>query len=288
MSPAPPKPAREMSFWEHLDELRGALVRGAVVVVALMAGCFVFAARLQEFLIGPFTRAAARVGVGAGQLALLSPTEGFLVRMKLALFGGLLLGSPWFFWQLWSFISPGLHHQEKRLVLPVTAVASTLFLAGAAFGYVVMGPAVEFLLRFATPSIGNQWSLSSYLTFTVQIMFGLGLVFQLPLVLLFLVKLGVITTRQLARYRRHAAVGILIAVAILPMQDPMSLVLMSAPLYLLYEISIHVGKLVERRRAPVAPPDTPADPDPEPSGPRVAGRPAREERERPGGGDYPD
>ena len=284
----PPGPPRAMSFWEHLDELRGALVRGAVVVVALMAGCFVFAARLQEFLIGPFTRAAARVGVGAGQLALLSPTEGFLVRMKLALFGGLLLGSPWFFWQLWSFVSPGLHHQEKRLVLPVTAVASTLFLAGAAFGYVVMGPAVEFLLRFATPSIGNQWSLSSYLTFTVQIMFGLGLVFQLPLVLLFLVKLGVITTRQLARYRRHAAVGILIAVAILPMQDPMSLVLMSAPLYLLYEISIHVGKLVEKGRAAGDSPGgtPPPDASQQDAGPRVTSRAVRQDRET--RDEYPD
>lgn len=239
---------REMTFWEHLDELRGALVRSAVVVLGLMAACFVVADRLQEWLIWPFVHAAARVGPAAGQLALLSPTEGFLVRMKLAFFCGLLLGSPYLFLQLWGFVSPALHARERRLVLPVVGVASSLFLAGSAFGYFVMGIATEFLLRFSTPDIGNQWSLSSYLTFTTQIMLGLGLVFQLPLVLLFLMRLGLVSPAQLAGWRRHAVVLILVAVALLPMQDPLSLLLMSAPLVLLYEASILAGRWLGRPR----------------------------------------
>jgi sec-independent protein translocase protein TatC len=238
-----------MSFWEHLDELRGALVRGALAVLALTLLCFAFAARLQDLLTGPFTRAVARVGPGAGQLALLGPTEGLLARMKIALGGGLLLGGPWALWQLWRFVAPGLHAGEKRLAAPVAAAAGLLFLAGAAFGYRLLELATFFLLQFSTPSIGNQWSLSSYLSFAVQVMGGLGLVFQLPLVLLFLVRLGLVSAAWLARRRRHAAVAILIVVALLPMQDPFSLVLMSAPLYLLYETSIHLGRLVERRRA---------------------------------------
>jgi sec-independent protein translocase protein TatC len=238
-----------MTFWEHLDELRGVLVRSAAVVLGLMTLCFLFASQLQEWLVRPFALAAAKVGPAAGQLALLSPTEGFLVRMKLAFFTGLLLGSPYLFLQIWGFVSPALHAKEKRLVLPVVGVASTLFLLGAAFGYFIMGIATEFLLRFSTPDIGNQWSLSSYLTFLTQIMLGLGLVFQLPLVLLFLMRLGLVTPAQLTHWRRHALVGILVAVALLPMQDPLSLVLMSAPLYLLYETSILAGRLLLKPRA---------------------------------------
>lgn len=285
--------SRDLTFWEHLDELRGVLVRCAVVVLTLMALCFVFASTLQELLIRPFAQAAARVGPSAGQLALLSPTEGFLVRMKLALFTGLLLGSPYLFLQVWGFVSPGLHAREKRLVLPVVGVASTLFLAGAAFGYFVMGVATEFLLRFSTPDIGNQWSLSSYQTFLTQIMLGLGLVFQLPLVLLFLMRLGLVTPAQLAGWRRHAVVAILVAVALLPMQDPLSLVMMSAPLYLLYEASILAGRLLGRpQRESAAAADRPPDPPAagtSAAGPRVVGRAAREDREGPRSrGDYPD
>lgn len=238
----------EMSFWDHLDALRGVILRSAVAVLAGMALCFAFAAYLQDLLVMPYARAAARIGPTAGTLALLTPTEGFLVRIKLALFGGLLLGSPVVFWQLWTFVAPGLHASEKRLVLPITLAASLLFLMGAVFGWHIMGLATEFLLAFATPSIGNLWSLGSYLSFTAQIMLGLGLAFQLPLVLMLLVRLGVLATAQLSRWRRHAVVGILVAVALLPMQDPLSLVLMSGPLYVLYELSILGGRLVERRR----------------------------------------
>ena len=255
MSPASRQlpPPREMTFWEHLDELRGTLLRCVAGILLGMAVCLFFADRLQDALVWPFAHAAARVGPEAGRLALLTPTEGFLVRMKLGLFGGLLLASPWVFLQAWGFVSPGLKAREKRLVLPVVGTATLLFLAGAAFGYAVMAVATEFLLHFATPSIGNTWSLSSYLTFTVQIMLGLGLVFQLPLVLLFLMRLGLVAPAQLAGWRRHAAVAILVAVAVLPMQDPLSLVLMSAPLYLLYEASILAGRLLARPRpAPAA------------------------------------
>lgn len=242
---------KAMGFWDHMEVLRAALVRSAAVVLLAMTLCFIFTRRLQDLLVLPFTRAvhqAGLAGTDAGQLALLSPTEGFLVRLKIAAFAGLLLASPMVFWQLWSFVAPGLHAKERRWVMPITLAVSTLFLMGAVVGWLAMIPAVEFLLAFTTPDIVNMWSLSGYLAFTVQIMLGLGLVFQLPLVLIFLVKLGVLDTRQLAEKRRHAVVAILVLVALLPMQDPMSLVLMSAPLYLLYELSIIVGRLVERRR----------------------------------------
>lgn len=245
-----------MGFWDHMEVLRKALVRSAVVILLGMALCFAFAAPLQELLVRPFSQAVHALnlqGTDAGRLALLSPTEGFMVRMKIAFFAGLFLASPFVFWQLWSFVAPGLHQRERRLVLPITSVASLLFLTGAAFGWMVMGLATEFLLSFTTPDIANLWSLGSYLAFTVQIMMGLGLVFQLPLVLIFLVHLGLLRTSQLAGKRRHAVVAIMVAVALLPMQDPMSLVLMSAPLYVLYEVSIFVGRLLERRRKPSTP-----------------------------------
>jgi len=238
---------RVMGFWEHLDELRGALVRSALAVAATSALCLAFAARLQHLLVLPFERAAAQVGPAAGHLALLTPTEGFLVRIKLALLAGLLLASPVVFWQIWGFVAPGLHARERRLVLPVAGASSLLFVAGSAFGWWVMGIATAFLLGYGTETIPNQWSLASYAAFTAQVMLGLGLVFQLPLAILFLVRLGVLGTAGLRRARRLALVVIVVAVALLPMQDPLSLVLMSAPLYLLYELSILAGRVVERR-----------------------------------------
>jgi sec-independent protein translocase protein TatC len=245
-----------MGFWDHMEALRTVLVRSAAIVGVGMLLCFAFAARLQDLLVQPFSQAVHALGLqgtDAGRLALLSPTEGFMVRLKIAFFAGLFLASPFVFWQLWSFVAPGLHQRERRLVVPITTIASLLFLAGAAVGWLAMGLATEFLLGFTTPDIANMWSLGSYLSFTVQIMMGLGLVFQLPLVLVFLVHLGILHTRQLAEKRRHAVVGILVAVALLPMQDPMSLVLMSAPLYVLYELSILVGRLLERRKASASP-----------------------------------
>jgi len=240
-----------MGFWDHMEALRTALLRAIAAVALTMLFSFLFAGRLQDWLVLPFSHAVDALGLHgspAGHLSLLSPTEGFMVRVKIAFFAGLFLASPLVFWHLWNFVAPGLHARERRLVVPVTVVASALFLAGAACGWLAMGLATQFLLSFSTPDIVNLWSLGSYLSFTVQIMFGLGLVFQLPLVLVFLVHLEVLQARQLAAKRRHALVGILVAVALLPMQDPMSLVLMSAPLYLLYEVSILAGRLLERRK----------------------------------------
>lgn len=277
--------ASSMTFLEHLDELRGVIVRVLAVVLVGMVACFAFAARIQQILTLPFDRAAARVGANAGSLVLLAPTEGFIVHVKIALFAGLLLGSPLIFWQIWRFVAPGLLVGERRAALPVILSATVFFLGGAWFGFQVLGLATEFFLRFATADVVNQWSLSRFIGFVTRLMLAFGVVFELPLVVFILSRMGLVTPKMLAGWRRHAVVAILVVGAILTPPDPISQMLLAGPLYLLFEFSILVSRMVHRKRrieeAQAAsddepPPDEPDDPPPT-AGPNGGGtRPPQE------------
>jgi sec-independent protein translocase protein TatC len=239
-----------MTFLEHLDELRGVILRALAALVATSVLCFVFAPQLQSLLTLPFDRAAARLGTDSGSLVLLAPTEGFVVHVKLALFGGLILASPVIFWQIWRFVAPGLYARERRATLPVIAGATLCFLAGAWFGFHAIGLATEFFLRFATADVANQWSLARYIGFVTRLVLAFGLVFELPLVIFVLSRMGLVTPRTLGRYRRHAAVAFLVAGAVLTPPDPVSQLLLAVPVYLLFEVSILVSRLVHRQRRP--------------------------------------
>lgn len=237
-----------MTFLEHLDELRTVIVRVLAVLLAGMVACFAFAPRIQSILTLPFDRAAARVGATAGSLVLLAPTEGFIVHVKIALFAGLLATSPLIFWQIWRFVAPGLYVRERRAALPVILSATVCFLGGAWFGFQVLGLATEFFLRFATVDVVNQWSLSRFIGFVTRLMLAFGVVFELPLVIFVLSRMGLVTPKMLSGWRRHAVVAILIVGAVLTPPDPISQLLLAGPLYLLFEVSIVVSRLVYRKR----------------------------------------
>jgi sec-independent protein translocase protein TatC len=265
-SKARPK-KKEMSFLGHLDELRTVLVRVIITLLVGMVLCFGFARYIQKILVFPFDKAAQRVGEAAGQLVLLTPTEGFIVHLKIALFAGLLLGIPVIFVHIWQFVSPGLYKHERKSAFPVILAASVCFIGGSAFGYNVIGFATEFFLRFSTPDIANQWSLSKYIAFVSRLMLAFGVVFELPLVIFILSRMGLVTPKLLSQYRKHAFISILVVGAILTPPDPISQMMLAGPVYLLFEFSILVSRMVYRKRLDDSGrPSDPVDPESGPPG----------------------
>lgn len=258
-APDPAGGHKPMTFWDHLDELRSTLVRVALTTIVAMVASYALSDTIRDLLIQPFVLASAKIGPGAGSLILFRPTEGFIVQLKIALFAGLVLASPLNFWHLWRFVAPGLHASERRLALPFVGAATVLFLGGVAFGYRMLGYTTAFFLDFGTPVISNQWSLSAFIGFVTQMLVAFGLVFELPLVVFVLAKLGLVTQHTLRRYRRHSIVGIMVVAAVLTPPDPVSQVIMAIPLYVLYELSVLVCVLVLR--------DPPKSGDPAPESP---------------------
>ncbi len=229
---------REMSFLEHLEELRWRLVKsvGAVLVFSIIT--YFFTDQIIDFITRPID-----------QVYFTSPTEAFGVRIKLSLFTGLIVGLPVIFYQIWQFVVPGLHRHETRLVIPITILATLFFLIGASFCFFLVMPiGMTFLLGFGTAKLKPLISIGEYVSFVGWMTLGFGAVFELPIISYFLGRLGIIQSSMLRRGRRWAIVIILIvAGAITPSPDMFSQVLLAGPLYILYEISILIVRFTGRR-----------------------------------------
>ncbi len=240
-----------MSFLDHLAELRKLVVQVVVVTLVAMSACFFLAPILQTLLLEPLHRAIAISG-GEGGLALLAPTEGFIVQLRIAFFAGVVLASPVLFLLCWRFFAPALKPGERSRGFPLLISASFFFMLGVAFGWYVMGYAVGFFLQYGSTDIPNAWSLDRYIRFVTQLCLAFGVVFQLPVVIHLLARLGIVGPATLAKYRRHAIVAILILAAALTPPDPFSQLLLAAPVYLLFEFSILLARLVYKPRRPDA------------------------------------
>ena len=230
----------QMSLIEHLTELRDRLVRASIALLIATAFSFIFAGRLVEFLTIP-------VG-GREMLQSIEVTENIGIFMRVSLISGLVLAMPVIVYQLIRFIVPGLTSEERRYLWIVVPGASLLFLVGVAFAYFVMlRAALPFLLNFL--NIPTAPRPKSYFGFVGRLMFWIGVSFQTPLILAFLARLGVITPEVLKRNRKYAVVVIaLIAAAITPTVDPVNMLLVMAPLFLLYELGIFLARLTYRPR----------------------------------------
>jgi sec-independent protein translocase protein TatC len=164
---------------------------------------------------------------------------------------GLIVAFPYVFWEVWSFIKPGLYHKEKSSSKGAVFSVSFLFLLGIAFGYFILSPmTIAFLANYSiSPEISNEFDITSYVSTVTALVFGSGLLFQLPVVIFFLTKVGVVTPAFLRQYRKHAVIIILIIGAIItPSPDPLSQSLISIPLYFLYEISIFISAIELKRK----------------------------------------
>lgn len=241
-----------MTLIEHLAELRTRLFRAMLALaVGTVVGYLVFPYVL-EILVAPYCSAlqVLRPEAEGCNLIALRPLEPFSVRMKTAFVIGLFVGGPVIFYQLWRFITPGLTRRERRYALPFVLLSQIMFGLGIAFAYLVIPQGLRILLGLAGDRVDTFLSADEYLSFFLTTSVAFGLVFELPLVLIFLALVGVVKAAMLRRARPYAMVAIVVAAAfITPTTDAVTLLLMAGPMALFYEMSIGAAWLIERARA---------------------------------------
>jgi sec-independent protein translocase protein TatC len=260
---------KEMSFLEHLEELRWHVIRSLAATVVFTIGAFILAPWIFENIIFapasvdfPTFRVLCRFGdfVGADALCVdelpfkvqsRNMTGQFTMHILASFIIGFILAFPYIVWEIWRFIKPGLYSRERKYSRGAVFSISFLFLTGILFGYYVLSPLViSFLANYQiSDRIVNEFDITSYVSTVVGMVFGCGLLFQLPVVIYFLTKIGIVTPTFLRQYRKHSIVIILVVGAIVtPSADPFSQMLISMPLYLLYEISIIISARVVKAR----------------------------------------
>jgi sec-independent protein translocase protein TatC len=242
---------------QHLVELRGRIIRSLLVFFVAFLLCYFFAKDIYAFLVQPLADALA--GQPHRHLIFTALYETFFTYVKVAMFGGLCLAFPYIAAQLWLFIAPGLYKNERRAFLPFLFASPVMFLLGVSFVYYLMLPyAIHFFLGFESPG-GNgtlpielDAKVGEYLSFIMTLIFGFGLCFQLPVLLTLLGRVGLVSSVQLASWRRYAIVGVFALAAILTPPDAFSMLSLAVPLVALYEISILCVRLIEKKRAAAA------------------------------------
>jgi len=254
MSAAPVAMERDdsrMSLVEHLTELRDRLIKIVVAIVLGMAISFALYPQIFDFLLAPYKEIAeSGQTLGDGKLLILDPLEGFGVRMRLAAYGGIGIAMPVILWQIWQFVTPGLYPHERRYAIPFVVSALALFLLGAGLAYYTLPRALEFLVQIGGDELVTAFAPGKYFTLITYMMLAFGIGFEFPILLIFLQLAGIVGPDSLRRVRRYAIVGICILVAVItPSGDPISMLMLSVPMAVFYEVSILVGRLVERRRA---------------------------------------
>ena len=229
---------RPMGLMDHLSELRGRLVRCCLAVMVGFIACWAVVDPIFDALVDPLLKVLPE---GSHAIYTTLP-EGFFTRMHIAFVAGVFVSSPVIFYQIWSFIAPGLYEEEKRHILPVAFMSAFFFISGGAFCYFVVFPqAFAFFVSYATDSIVAMPKVSDYLSFVLKLILAFGLVFEMPLFAFFLARMGIITAELMRRVRRYAILGIFIVAAILSPPDVVSQLLMAAPMLVLYEVSIYVA-----------------------------------------------
>lgn len=237
-----------MTLVQHLDELRRRLIISAIAVAVGSVAGFVFYRPILDFLQEPYREAVESLpNTITEDLIVTTPTEPFLAFLKIGLFTGLMLALPVILYQVWRFITPGLTVRERRLAIPFVLSSLVLFAGGTVFAFAILPRGLAFLFSFGGDSLVPLLTIDRYLSFLFFLILAFGLSFELPLVLLFLTGIRVITSAQLRRWRRYAALGTVIFAAVAtPTQDPYTMLLMWVPLYLLYEGAILVARLFKR------------------------------------------
>jgi sec-independent protein translocase protein TatC len=241
----------EMPFLDHLEELRWRIIWSLLALVIGVAVGFIVV--LHFDVIAVLERPIAPLLHGK-KLVFTHPSDPFSLVMKMAFAIGIIIALPVIIYQAWAFLSPALYQHEKKVVIPVIAGAVALFLAGVCLSYFVIMPVtLQFLIGIGQGSLEQMISATEYFDFALTMSLAFGASFELPILVLALTALGIVTPQFLAKYRRHAVVLVVVAAAIItPGTDITSLVTLSIPLYLLYELSILLSRLVFRKRARAA------------------------------------
>jgi len=242
---AGPEADGEQSFISHLVELRERLLKASAAVLVVLLALIPFANKLYAWLAMPLI---AHLPQGGTMIAteVISP---FLTPIKLAFFVALVIAMPVVLYQLWAFVAPGLYKHEKRLAVPVLVSSVFLFYVGCAFAYFLVLPAVaKFMTGVAPTGVAVMPDIGRYLDFALMLFLAFGLCFEVPVVLVILVAVGVVTPDQLAGSRRYAVVGAFIVAAIFTPPDVLSQTMLAVPMCLLYELGIVGARMLVRQR----------------------------------------
>jgi sec-independent protein translocase protein TatC len=232
-------------FLKHLEELRNRLV---VCVIAVGVGfviSYFFSERLFQILILPL-KAVMPEGE---RLIFTHLPEMFITYLKVALITGILLSAPVIFYELWMFIAPGLYQNEKRFAVPFIVSSTILFVGGSLFGYFVVFPwGFKFFMGFSNDFVRALPSVKQYFSFSIKLLFAFGIVFELPVVVFFLAKMGVVTPEILKKKRKYAILMTFVLAAVLTPPDVITQCMMAGPLVILYEIGIIVAKMARKKK----------------------------------------
>jgi sec-independent protein translocase protein TatC len=254
----PPRtPDATMTLTEHLAELRQRIIRAGLAVLVGMIAILAFYDQVLDFLLQPYDRLCdadaqfcglARTSEGTPALIITDPVEGLSTRIRIAMYGGLLLALPVIMWQIWRFVVPALKSNEKKYAIPFIVSSVALFLLGCLLAYLTLEKALQFLISWAGEDVEQLFQVSKYIRLVTLMAFAFGVGFQFPVLLVFLQLVGVLTPQQLVGAWRYAIVGIVVLAAVItPSGDPISLTALAAPMLALYFVAAGIGFFAQRR-----------------------------------------
>ncbi len=262
-----------MTFWEHLEELRRRIIIIAITIAVFTLLCLSFSGPIEKVIMFPLgtsmnTLIARTIDTAGGseasilgflaivmragtsevnaELMKVGPLEGIMAFLKLGITAGILLALPIIIYQVWAFVFPALNREERRFAIPLFLIILTFFILGAAFAYFIVTPVVLQFSAQLFPNMPNRWDLQNYVSFITRLILGFGIAFELPIVMAFLSRIGVINARGFREKQNYALLGICVMSALLTPADPWSMLLMAIPLFLLYQLGIFFAYLVEK------------------------------------------
>ena len=262
-----------MTFWEHLEELRRRIIIIAITIAVFTLICLSFSRPIEKVIMFPLgtsmnTLIARAIDTAGGseasilgflaivmragtsnvnaELMKVGPLEGIMAFLKLGITAGILLALPIIIYQVWAFVFPALNREERRFAIPLFLIILTFFILGAAFAYFIVTPVVLQFSAQLFPSMPNRWDLQNYVSFITRLILRFGIAFELPIVMAFLSRIGVINARGFREKQNYALLGICVMSALLTPADPWSMLLMAIPLFLLYQLGIFFAYLVEK------------------------------------------
>jgi len=235
----------KLPFTGHLDELRKRLITCFIAIGIGFVGSYAFKDKLFAILVNPLVS----VMEAGDTLIFTGLPEAFFTYLKVALLSGIMLAAPVIIYQFWMFVAPGLYKKERRLLIPIVFLSSLFFIGGSLFGYFIVFPwGFKFFLGFATETIRPLPSMKEYLSFSAKLLLAFGLVFELPLVLTFLARIGIVSVDFLKKNRKYALLLFFAGAAILTPPDVVTQIMMALPLMVLYEISIIGAKVFGKKK----------------------------------------
>jgi sec-independent protein translocase protein TatC len=248
-APEAPEDDVQLSLRDHLIELRKRLKWALIWLLLGFGATYYWSQQIFHFMMLPIFAALPE---GEKALHFASSIEPFFIYLKVGLYAGLFVASPFIFWQIWMFVAPGLYRRERRKVAPFVIAATVFFVGGAAFCYwVVLPPAFQFLINAVGPDIKPVLMMDQQLGLVMMMLLAFGIIFELPMVLTLLSMMGIVDYKFLSKYRRHAIiVNVIVAAFVTPTGDPFNLALMALPMMVCYELGVIGARIFHKKDTP--------------------------------------